>query len=117
MEKVDKNGNITVVSGDDDYITLQKEPAEDLRNYEIWFTVKPFNSTRTDDTDAVLQSDNNNITFIDDGQTAIIPINNQDNRIRPDTYKYDLQIKNPITQIKTYTIGKYKVLDDVTKTK
>lgn len=110
------NGNITVWSGDDDSITFTKSPAVDISDLKLRFTVKKPNSIRTDDSEAILQSNPEDIAFIESGTIAVIPINVKTNRINPGVYEYDIQSTDAIGNVKTYWKAKFEVTNDVTKT-
>jgi len=115
MVSIDEKGNITVYSGDDDTITLQYSPARDISSYSLRFTVKPYNSVTTDDSDALLETDPSDVVFTDSGTIAVIPINVSSNRIPAGTYKFDIQNVNVDGKVHTYHSGKFIVTNDVTK--
>lgn len=115
MVSIDDKGNITVYSGDDDTITLQYSPAREISSYSLRFTVKPYDSTTTDDSDALLETDPSDVVFTDDGTIAVIPINVSSNRITAGTYKFDIQNITANDAVHTYHSGKFIVTNDVTK--
>lgn len=115
MVSIDDNGNITVYSGDDDTITLQYSPARDISSYNLRFTVKPYNSVTTDDSDALLETDPSDVAFTGEGTVAVIPINVSSNRIPAGTYKFDIQNITVNNKVHTYHSGKFIVTNDVTK--
>lgn len=115
MVSIDEKGNITVYSGDDDTITLQYSPARDISSYRLRFTVKPYNSITTDDSDALLEIDPSDVAFKDGGTIAVIPINVSSNRISAGIYKFDIQNITANDEVHTYHSGKFIVTNDVTK--
>ena len=100
---------ITVTRGDDENIIIHTPDADE---YTWFFTVKPLDSTTTDDSDALLKIDDEDVTK--DENTVLIPIAKSTVSIPPDKYKYDLQyIKEG--KVKTLMGGEYIIYDDVTK--
>ena len=108
--------NLTYISGDDNALVLEFPDNRSISDYDIFFTVKPYNSTTTDDSDALLTVNSTDCTFDTENNKIIVPTNYSTIRLDEGVYKYDLQLKNKNTgEIYTILIGKYKIINDVTK--
>jgi len=108
--------NLTYISGDDNSLVINFPDDKDVTDYEFYFTVKPESSTTIEHSDAILSVNTADCTFDTSTNSVTIPTNYSSNRIAEGVYKYDLQTKNKNTSaIATIMIGKYKIINDVTK--
>ena len=115
MVAIDSSGNLTVYSGDDDYITFKYKDSRDISTLNIFFTIKPLDSKTTDDSDALLSIDPSDISFITSGTIAVIPINQHENRIIAGKYKFDLQKVTSASSVHTIHAGIITISNDITK--
>jgi hypothetical protein len=110
---LDDEGNITMFSGDDDFLYLANQD-DSVLTMDLRFTIKPYNSKTNDDSDA-LYSVHDEIVFIDDDKKAVIPIAINTKRVRPGVYTYDIQsVENGY--VDTLIKAKFTVVNDITKT-
>lgn len=104
MIQLDKRTHsITVNKGEDAYITYSRSDYADISSLDFYFTVKPLNSTTTDDSDALLQMNPANVSFSDYDEShpnsiATIKVADSETIIPEGTYKYDLKEVNVETE-------------------
>lgn len=104
MLKLDKRTHtMTLNQGEDAYITYSRSDYADISNLDFYFTVKPLDSTTTDDSDALLQINPSSVAFSDYetniNAIATIKVADSETIIPEGTYKYDLKEVNGETEI------------------
>lgn len=113
--------NIQIIRWDDEIIAVTfKENGEpiDLNGYTVFFTVKRWEDTLEDDSEAIIKKTIDTFAFSwDDPEHWLVHIflTHDDTAIDPTDYKWDIQLKSPGWLVSSIDAWSFLVSDDVTK--
>ena len=113
--------NIQIIRWDDEIIAVNfKENGNpiDLTGYTVFFTVKRWEDTLEDDSEAIIKKTIDTFAFSwDEPEQWLVHIflTHDDTAIDPTDYKWDIQLKNPEGLISSIDAWSFLVSDDVTK--
>ncbi len=105
-----KTFNLTFVDGDGSPI--------DLTGATIYFTIKyqdDYVNSTSDTTDALIEKDITTHTNPTGGLSSVTIDSDDTYGLRPITYKFDMQLKDSLSDILTFVSGNFQIIADVTR--